>query len=87
MNNLFRATNTTSTPIKPQFNTYPNSDINNYTENRGAVPAPQNNKKLKKKLDFKTMKTNTISSLNDVEFFLNNLNKISRYMKVFKFFK
>lgn len=87
MNNLFRATNTTASPIKPQSNTYSNSDINNYTENRGATLAPPNDKKSKKKLDFKTMKTNTISSLNDVEFFLNNLNKISRYMKVFKFFK
>lgn len=45
------------------------------------------NKNQKKKLDFKTMKCNTISSLNDVEYFLNNFSKISRYMKLFKFFK
>lgn len=45
------------------------------------------NKNEKKKLDFKTMKNNTISSLNEVEYFLNNFSKISRYMKLFKFFK
>ena len=45
------------------------------------------NNNEKKKLDFKTMKNNTISSLNDVEYFLNNFHKISRYMKLFKLFK
>lgn len=40
-----------------------------------------------KKFDFKCCKDNTIKSLNDVEFFLNNLNRFSRYMHLYKFFK
>lgn len=85
MNNLFRATNIKSCPFESK---YDSSCINNnydYTENRGIVPPPPKNKK--KKLDFKTMHKNTISSLNDVEYFLNNFNKISKYMKLFKFFR
>ena len=47
------------------------------------------NKKLppKKKFDFKCCKNNTIRSLNEVEYFLNNLNKFSRYLHLYKFFK
>lgn len=51
-------------------------------------PSKINSKKVqKKKLNFKTMRKNTISSLNDVEFFLNNINKISSCVKIFKLFK
>lgn len=47
------------------------------------------NKKLppKKKFDFKCCKNNTIRSLNEVEYFLNNLHKFSRYLHLYKFFK
>ena len=75
MNNLFRAT--------------PPSTSNNspHTEPPPAhVPHPKSHNK-KKKLDFKTMQKNTISSLNDVEYFLKNIHQISRYMKFFKFFR
>lgn len=47
------------------------------------------NKKLppKKKLDFKCCKKNTLHSLNEVEYFLNNFKKFSKYVKLYKLFK
>ena len=47
------------------------------------------NKKLppQKKLDFKSCKKNTLHSLTEVEYFLNNFKKFSKYVKVFKLFK
>ncbi len=50
-----------------------------------AKHGPQKSKA--KKMDFKTLKKNTISSLNDVENFLNNFNKLSRYLKLYKILK
>ena len=51
-------------------------------------PRKDNNKlPPKKNFDFKACKKNTMHSLNEVEFFLNNFKKFSRYVKVFKFFK
>ncbi len=49
----------------------------------------RNNKKLppKKKLDFKTCKKNTLHSLNEVEYFLNNFKKFTRCVKIYKIFK
>lgn len=43
--------------------------------------------KEKKKLNFKCIKNNTISSLNDVEFFLNKLQHTLRYIKLYKLLK
>ena len=43
--------------------------------------------KEKKKLNFKCMKNNTISSLNDVELFLNKLQNTLRYIKLYKLLK
>ena len=40
-----------------------------------------------KKLNFKTIKSNTISSLNDVECFLNKLQHTLRYIKLYKLLK
>lgn len=39
------------------------------------------------KMNFKTFKNNTISSLKDVEFFLNNFNKLARCIKLYKILK
>ncbi len=50
--------------------------------NRGNNKLPP-----KKKFDFKCCKNNTIRSLNEVEYFLNNLHKFSRYIHLYKFFK
>lgn len=80
MNNLFKAT---SQPIN-STDIVPNDNIN---LTRSLPPKSPINKNQKKKLDFKTMKKNTISSLNEVEYFLNNINQISRYIKLISFFK
>ena len=51
-------------------------------KNRGAKKSPQKNK-----FNFKTCKNNTIKSLNEVEYFLNNFKKFARYVKIYKLFK
>ena len=56
------------------LNSNPNED-----ENRG-----ENKSKNKKKFDFSLYKKNTLNSLNDVEYFLNNFNKVVRYLKLIK---
>lgn len=43
--------------------------------------------KEKTKFNFKSIKNNTISSLNDVEFFLNKLQHTIRYIKLYKLLK
>lgn len=43
--------------------------------------------KKKKKFDFKSYKKNTIKSLNEVEFFLNNFKNFSKYLKLYKIIK
>lgn len=49
-------------------------------ENRGE----ENNKK---KFDFKKYKKNTIKSLNEVEYFLNNFKTFHKYFKFYKILK
>ena len=44
-------------------------------------------KPKKKKFDFKVKKENTLNSLNEVEYFLNNYKNISKYLKIYKTFK
>ena len=51
-------------------------------KNRGEKNSPQ-----KKKTDFKTYKKNTVKSLNEIEYFLNNFKKFTRYVKIYKLFK
>lgn len=41
----------------------------------------------KKKPNFKTMKKNTVKSLNDVEYFLNNFGNFVKYVKLYKLLK
>lgn len=52
-------------------------------------PQKKCGKKLppKKKFDFKVYKKNTINSLNEVECFLSNFKKFSRYVRLYKIFK
>lgn len=52
-------------------------------ENRGGILPPPK----KKKSDFKTLKNNTIKSLNDVEYFLNNFGHFMKCVKLFKLLK
>ncbi len=55
--------------------------INDNKNNRG-----QNNS-YKKSFDFKLYKKNTIKSLNEIEYFLNNLKNISKIIKIKKILK
>ncbi len=57
-----------------------NFSINNF--NRG-----ENNPPPKKNFDFKLYKKNTIKSLNEIEYFLNNFQKFVKCFKFSKFFK
>jgi len=43
--------------------------------------------KEEKKFNFKTKKDNTINSLKEVEYFLNNFDKVSKCLKIYKIFK
>ncbi len=54
----------------------------NNQNNRGEKNPPP-----KKSFDFKLYKKNTINSLNDVEYFLNNFQHYSKYFKLFKIMK
>ena len=45
------------------------------------------NKKSKKIFNFKEKKNNTIKSLNEVEFFLNDFKNFKKYLHLYKFFK
>lgn len=50
-------------------------------------PPPPPPPKKKKKIDIHQKKKNTIKSLNEVEFFLNDLKCFNRYVHLYKFFK
>ena len=54
-----------------------------------APPPPPKSKKNppKKKLNFKTLKKNNCTSLNDVECFLNNFTDSLKYYKLIKLLK
>jgi len=80
MNNDFQ----NNSPIASNYNNiyFPNhSNSNNLYRSNSSV------KKEKKKLSFKCMKNNTISSLNEVECFLNKLQHTLRYIKLYKLLK
>ncbi len=51
-------------------------------ENRGDNRPPQ-----RKHFNFSNCTKNTIKSLNEVEYFLNNLKNFKRYIHLYKFFK
>lgn len=48
---------------------------------------PPKQKPQKKKLDFKSLKKDTCTSLNDVECFLNNFSSTLKYIKLIKLLK
>ena len=54
--------------------------------NNRECPPPENNSS-KKKFDFKKLKNNTCRSLNEVEYFLNNLHQFTNYIKLYKILK
>lgn len=72
--------------------------MNNNYQNNSPISSNYNNinnlyrsnthpQKENKKLSFRSMKNNTISSLNDVECFLNKLQHTIRYIKLYKLLK
>lgn len=44
----------------------------------------RNEKNNKKHFNFDLYKKNTINSLNDIEYFLNNFNHFFKYLKLYK---
>ena len=50
------------------------------------LPPPSADDK-KEKINFKKLKSNTINSLNEVEYFLNDFKKIRNYLKLYKILK
>ena len=50
-------------------------------------PKPGPKKPKKKKIDFKQLKNNTCKSLNEVEYFLNNFQKFTNCIKLYKILK
>ena len=51
-------------------------------ENRGRNCPPP-----KRKFNFKCCKDNTLKSLHEVEYFLNNFNRFIKYVKLYKILK
>ena len=59
-----------------------------FSNQHSALPLPNNNSNTKKKkIDIKQLKINTISSLNDVEIFLNDFQRFKKYIKLYKILK
>ena len=73
-----------NSPINSNFN---NMDLSNCNHLNNLYRSNYSVKKEQKKLNFKSMKNNTISSLNDVEHFLNKLQHTIRYIKLYKLLK
>ena len=74
MNNLFLAT----------------PENNRHESKKCPPPPPKKNpppKPPKKKIDFKKLKKNTCNSLNEVECFLNNFQKFTNFIKLYKILK
>ncbi len=62
--------------------------INRSTPNPLPPPPPPNKKcPPKKKFNFKTLRKNTCTSLNDVECFLNNFTNSLKYYRLIKLLK
>ena len=52
-----------------------------HTKNRGTKAPHSNNTNLK------NIKNNTIRSLNEVEYFLNNISHVFKYLKIYNLLK
>ena len=61
-----------------------------FSNNRKSLPFPQENRESdppNNKVDFKKLKNNTIRSLNEVEIFLNDFNRLKNYIKLYNILK
>ena len=67
-----------------------NKDNNNFNYSSEETRGDKNSKikpPEKKKVTFKQMRKNTVSSLNDVEKFLGDFKHFIKYVKLYKLFK
>ena len=64
-----------------------NIPISNYNNVNNLYRSNCKQSKNNKKITFKSIKNNTISSLNDVECFLNKVQNTLRYIKLYKLLK
>lgn len=71
------------------FNNYPYYYQNRNSEPPPKPPVPKTSKPppKKKKWNFKTIKKETCSSLNDVEHFLCDFNTFIKYIRLYKLLK
>ena len=60
-----------------------------FSNNNKFIPENRssNNVQNKKRFDFIKIKNNTCRSLNEVEYFLNNLHTFKNYIKLYKILK
>ena len=59
-----------------------------FSNQHPTLPLPKHNSNTKKKkIDIKQLKNNTISSLNDVENFLDDFHRFKKYIKLYKILK
>lgn len=58
-----------------------------FSNNRECPPSQPQNNHSKNKFDFKKLKNNTCHSLNEVEYFLNNIHQFTNYIKLYKILK
>ena len=66
---------------------YKNLSLSKYTTPNNLYRSNSKQSPNNKKLTFKSIKNNTISSLNDVEYFLNKVQNTLRYIKLYKSLK
>ena len=58
-----------------------------FTNTSKVLPTQTSDNKQKNKIDFKKIKSNTINSLNEVEYFLNDFKQFTKYVKLYKILK
>lgn len=85
MNNLFFANNENENRCLPKKCPPPPPPKPSNPPCPPPKPGPKNKKK--KKVDFKKLKNNTCKSLNEVEYFLNNFQKFTNCIKLYKILK
>lgn len=66
---------------------YKNVSLSNYKNINNLYRSSCKHSSDNKKVTFKSIKNNTISSLNDVEYFLNKIQNTLRYIKLYKLLK
>lgn len=88
MNNLFFANNeNTNTRYLEQKNSQSSNSGNSFTPPKPPSQKSFPKKATNKKINLKQLKKNTCKSLNEVEYFLNNFQKFTNCIKLYKILK